>query len=137
MNLLDFTNTFHFHGPTEWRYDDELGIYVYLPNIAITLEVDRNEDGRRDFYEEWARSFPDPNAQMQHYNMRLNGVTIEKTYAVVVDGGRAYLPLPQLDGMTITHAQYNFGAILNRGSAEYDRYLNMAGITVQEETVQN
>ncbi|MCQ6527478.1 hypothetical protein [Bacillus mycoides] len=139
MNLQEFTNTFYFHGPTEWQYDDELGVYVYLPNIAITIKVDRNEDGSRDFYEEWVTKYSDSSATMQHFNLRYNGVAIQKAYAVSVDGGRMYIPLPNIhvDGTaithTITHVQYNFGHILNRGSVEYDRYLSMANITVVEE----
>ncbi|OSY02620.1 hypothetical protein [Bacillus mycoides] len=135
MNLQEFKNVIDFRGPIEWVYDDVLGVYVYTQNIAITIEVDRTEGGSRDFYEEWVTKYPNSSATMQSFNLRYNGATIQKVYAVSVDGERMYIPLPQIneDGMTITHAQYNFGDVLNSGSSEYDRYLSMAGITIAEE----
>lgn len=135
MNLQDFRHVLNFHGPASWEYDDVAGVYVYTQDIAITIEVDRTEDGSRDFYEEWVTRYPNTSATMQHFNLRYNGVTIQKAYAVSVDGQRMYIPLPRIDGMTITHDQYNFGNILNNGSSEYDRYLSTAGITTAEEMV--
>lgn len=129
MNYSDFMNViFYSNNPSGWTYDDELGRYVYKGNIAISIKVDR--DRKQSFHEEWIERFPNKKAYNERFFLQYNGVTIEPFYCVSVDGGRAYLPFPNLDEGTVDPLEYNLVCILNRSRSHTVEYLKRAGFKV-------
>lgn len=119
--------------PEDWLYNDEKGVFVLKNDLLITIvgkEVDYDESGR--FYEEWATSFPDPNARKKEFELCYAGNEIDILYTAMVDGARMYIPYPKLTDMTISQKDYRLGQIVNVMNAAYgfDSYLNRAGITI-------
>ncbi len=98
-------------------------------------------DEPRVFHEEWATSFPDPNATRHFLDFFYNGALVAREPYVRVDG-RCYLPIPKSEtdseggvkGLTITQWQYDFFRVLNAlvTTVEYESYVKDAGFTVEE-----
>lgn len=134
MTYDEFIATIVESEPDDWIYDDSKSLYIFKPDIRISIlgkEVDYGEDGL--FYEDWAMNFPNSNARKKEFELCYDGNEIETFYTVYVDGMRAAIPYPNLDGMTITQKQYRIGAIVNIPNEGYgfDRYLRQSNITVQ------
>lgn len=137
MSYDEFKSAIVNSGPNEWSYDDELGKYLYLEDIRITITADRSEESfNNEFHEGWARNFPNEKATRQLFFLHYNGNLIETFYTVSVDGARSYIPYPKLEGMTITREQYAIGKIVNKLLDEvglkYDDYLSRIGISVND-----
>lgn len=133
MTYYDFIETIISSEPSDWIYDDSKSSYVFIPDICISIigkEVDYEDSGL--FYEKWAMDFPDSKARKKEFELCYNGNEIETFYTVYVDGMRAAIPYPKLDGMTITLKQYKIGKIINIPNERYgfDNYLRQANITV-------
>lgn len=134
MTYDEFIETIVESEPEDWIYDDSKSLYIYKPNINISIigkEVDYGEDGL--FYENWAMNFPNRNARKKEFELCYNGNEIETFYTVYVDGMRVAIPYPDINKMTITQKQYRIGAIVNIPNEGYgfDRYLRQSNITVQ------
>jgi hypothetical protein len=88
-----------------------------------------------NFQEEWANNFPDPQASSAFVDFFYNGMLAAREVYVVVDGGRADIPLPhRRDDLTISRWQYNFFRVLDglEKASDFDQYLQQAGITVRD-----
>lgn len=132
MRYDDFKSQIVNSTVEDWIYDDDLGKFIFTGDIRISILSDRSEPIDDDnFYEDWARSFPDSNAKRKKFFLQFNDSIIEQFYTVSVDGHRSYIPYPRLDGMTITSEQYAIGAIVNSiHGHSFDEYLQQARITV-------
>lgn len=130
MNYVNYKGLIVNSEPSEWNYDDDLGRYVLRDDIRISI-LSSSFNDREDFYEDWARNFPDSNAQKKVFYLQFNGVTIEQFFTVAVDGYRSFIPYPSLPDMTITREQYSIGAIVNTVHGHnFDEYLAQANIKV-------
>jgi len=127
----EFMKTMTESAPDEWRCYDDLGLYVYLNDIRISILSDRPEE-EEEFRESWVERFPDRTAYRRRFFLRYNGVVIDTFYTAAVDGWRMYIPYPRRPELTITQQQYRIGRILNIGpyASSFDEYLRRAGITV-------
>jgi hypothetical protein len=140
MQYDAFLECFYRSEPSDWEYLDDFDmLWIYKPNIAVTIlcpDAVRISHSDADFDEEWHKVYPDPRAKMHKFKFRFNGQLIEEFYAVLVDGGRQYIPLPVTKDLTITSEQYNVGRIINlanpgrQGYGGFDSYLQRAGIRV-------
>jgi hypothetical protein len=139
MNFNEIINTIAESSPSDWLYDDDLGLYVYTEDVDITILSDRDWPNDNGFDEEsrfhgtWAEQFPDSNAYRRRFFIRYRGVVISAFYTALVDGARCYIPYPNSQSLSITKEQYGIGYIINSLPARYDfdQYLRRAGITVQ------
>jgi hypothetical protein len=132
LDYSAFIDTIVNSSPGDWEYDDELGKYIYLPDIRLTIVIERPVEGRR-FEENWVTVYADHSAWVHTHHLRFCGDTIELFDAVAVDGFRMVIPYPNIDDLTISRKQYRIGSILNGHNTgyDYDNYLERAGITVR------
>ena len=142
MRYDEFKSTILNSELSQWSYDDDMGLYLFLEDIRISITADRSEESFNDtFEEEWLESFPDSRGYRRFFDLKFNGNVIERFFTVSVDGSRNYIPLPRLEGMTITSEQYALGNIVNKLHNEvglsFDSYLSRAGISVIDLVEQN
>jgi len=133
MEYQKFIETIASSKPEDWSYDDDLGLYVYLNDISISIISDRSatdfDDSR--FQEDWVTKFPDPKAYKSRFFLRYNGVTIESFYTVAVDGYRALIPYPKLMNMSINSKQYAIAKIVNKPYMQFEDKLREAKIIIE------
>lgn len=130
MKYDDFIKAIMESEIEDWSYDDDLGLYVLKNDIRITITSDRDDNDDTDFYEEWARNFPDENAKRARFYLRFNGSVIEAFYTAAVDGYRCLIPYPNRSNMSISIKQYKIGSILNIPYRDFDEYLKQASIKI-------
>lgn len=83
-----------------------------------------------DFQEEWANSHPDPRAVGYWHDLYYDGNLIDRFILVSVDGGRAFLPPPDLETGKIKMMNYKvaqFHDVLN----SLDQYIRRSGLEVE------
>jgi hypothetical protein len=127
----DFIEAVYDSDPLDWEYVDSLDVYVCQKNIAFTIK--EAEEKRRPFDEDWLSRFPNKNADMVFFNIRYNGVPIAQFQCVHVDGFRAYLPLPNLERMTVNRDDYLMACRVNNSQTKTDEYMKRAGFTIKYE----
>jgi hypothetical protein len=108
-------------------------VACYKPDLSVTLAW--GLDAIRDFKEPWANGFADPKAASHYVDIFYNNALVFRTVYVSVDGGRAYLPLPESrDALSVPRA-YNalirlIDHIGGTRISEYDTYFKRAGFHV-------
>ena len=133
MDYESFMNEIYNSSSDEWLYNDELGRFILRNDIRIAIVAENSIENRElnRFYEEWANNFPDREAYQKQYTLEFNGCYIETFNTVAVDGSRSYIPLPNLDTMTITRNEYIIGQIINSVHGHnFDEYLEGSQIQV-------
>ncbi|WP_100371632.1 hypothetical protein [Bacillus sp. FJAT-45037] len=98
--------------PEDWLFDHETGVYVFKENISITIDSDITIPSE-ELNEEWVSVYEDEMAYEKFFNLRYNGVAIERFHTVAVDGFRVFIPYPDKERMTITEEQYRIADIVN------------------------
>jgi hypothetical protein len=134
MRLEEFKRNIVESERSSWNYDDEVGLYVYLEDIRITIQLVRSDDENERFYEDWVESYSDKKAYKQGFDLCFNGNLIEKFYTVAVDGWRMYIPFPDRKDMSINYEKYAIGSIINNFMGDsLDHYLSLGKIMVKED----
>ncbi|MEY8417066.1 hypothetical protein AAK964_12250 [Tissierella praeacuta] len=131
MNYETFIDLIENSNPTDWMYDDDLGRYIFLNDIRISIVSDRDDNEDSQFYEDWARNFPDSNAVRARFFLCFNGSIIEAFYTVAVDGYRALIPYINRETTSITLRQHSIARILNIPYSRYEDYIEQAGIQIE------
>lgn len=126
---------------SDWKYDDEEGIYTYKPDVNLTIRR-FDTDLRDDYSEPWLNKYPDKRGFRMVFNIFYSSSFIKKEYVVGVDGFRGYVPFP-LDGYStnpkLTPWQYKIGKIIHSKAGfpppiySFDRILERANISVTDE----
>ncbi|ADC49937.1 hypothetical protein BpOF4_09410 [Alkalihalophilus pseudofirmus OF4] len=98
--------------PSDWLYDQDTSVYVFKDNISITIDSDITVPSE-GLSEDWISAYEDDIAYEKFFNLRYNGVAIERFRTVAVDGFRVFIPYPDKERMTITEEQYRIADILN------------------------
>jgi hypothetical protein len=132
-----------------WSPDGEFNEHharaSYRPDLSIGLAwgVRVNEN----FQEVWTQKFSDKKAHSCLADLFYNGMLVDREYYVVVDGGRACLPLPSdREKLIVSRWNYDFvklldefgyysgvsGGIGDRSPSEFNRYFQQAGFTVAD-----
>ncbi|GLQ66951.1 hypothetical protein [Gluconobacter kondonii] len=114
---------------SDWVIDDARGTFTYKNDLNLNIKRD-DEAERREFSEPWANKHPDPHAYSKYFDVRYGQSHLERKHLVVVDGGRAILPIPKsaID-LTVTDEDLNFARIIDEPSA-VDEYLERSNIQV-------
>lgn len=130
MTYENFINIIANSEPSDWIYDDDIGLYVFRNDINITINSDRLDNEDREFHEDWATNFPDSHAVRARFFLKFNGTIISVFYTAAVDGYRCLIPYTEMGTRSITQTKYRIGRILNIPYRDFDEYLQSAGITV-------
>lgn len=136
MLYKDFLATIEDSMYQEWKYDDDLGQYIFMGDIDISIKSDRDWqlDGDDEYcFEAWAINNSNPKAYIKRYYLMYRGNIIETVNGVGVDEMRCFIPYPRIKEMTISRFEYAVGEIINKAISEYidfDYYISNAGITV-------
>src|SRR5262249_22218863 len=55
-----------------------------------------NRKNNIDYQEDWTKSFPDPSAKEYLIDLNISGGTVEQISFISVDGGRNFVPKPEI-----------------------------------------
>lgn len=69
-----------------WTSLDDMTYQIEDPHV---VEVEH-------FSEPWVKRFPDPHASSRWINLNISGVTIKQELFVSLDGGRYFVPIPEI-----------------------------------------
>jgi hypothetical protein len=121
------------------RRHSDVAIYKHDVLIGLAWGIPANED----FQEDWANQFPDSHASSFLVDVFYTGCLSYRAYLVAVDGGRIYLPMPQLHvdnenmrvtSRSVTRSQVAFARLLHlmaySDSRTFDHYLERTGFTI-------
>lgn len=107
--------------------------YKIDPNLRIVQMYDESGTQNDDFREEWANKFLNPKAHGLFFDIYYASSLIDRVILVMVDGGRADLPLPhRVDKKWVTKEFTYAIARINDHMNSLEKYMNWAGITVGE-----
>jgi hypothetical protein len=100
----------------------------------LSISIARGLERGASFREPWTDRFPDTHATSGYVDLLWNGRTVYRTAEVHVDGGRASLPIPNLEGLGVPKRQYILFQLLDElfGSGEFENYFRMAGFSIVE-----
>lgn len=110
--------------PSDWRYFERHQSLTYTQDVRLTLHLENDDP----FSEPWMDVFSDKTGNKVLVTVRYGGALVEEFIFILVDGGRALLPLPGSGSIgsepvrTITHLQKAVGAILNTARKTADVY---------------
>ena len=82
-----------------------------------------------DFAEDWATSYPSGKATSYWYELYYDGAFLDRFILVSVDGGRADMPLPDLQTKKISLLYYHVAKI-HDASGSLDDYIRRSGLSV-------
>lgn len=102
----------------------------YKPDVAVTLAFGLVSSN--DFKEAWATIFPNSRASAHHADLFYNGALVYRDAYVLVDGGKAKLPLPRR-GMSVPKGYYYFVKLLDQlggYASHYSSYFKRSDLTV-------
>lgn len=108
-------------------------IAVFKPDVSITMAW--GFPSNDDYQEEWTQSFPDEKAKSDLVDIFYNNALVFRDRYVVVDGGRAYLPIPNND-LSVPQSYARFVELIDSlrgGLAEFMQYFKMANFTISQE----
>ena len=101
----------------------------YKPDLSITLAWGLTANN--DFREPWANKFPDPKASSHYADIFFNNALVYRVPYVVVDGGRAKLPIPKSPTDLLIPSAYSALIELldeiETYTSQYDQYFSLAG----------
>lgn len=135
-----YHNKFEFYYTYEEQanvlFSDSHGMVAsYKPDVSITLSWGLTVND--DFKEEWANKFSDPKASSHYVDVFFNNSLVYRDLYIVVDGGRAKLPLPRSrTELFVPRDYYLFIKLLDEIDgyiSDYDRYFKGAGLNIIED----
>jgi hypothetical protein len=91
--------------------------------IVSHYERDKHND---NFQEKWANSHPDAHAESYYFHIYYGASLVRSVILVVVDGGRALLPIPDQKSMTPKHLDFRVAEIFDH--ARTHEYMDRAGL---------
>lgn len=114
---------------TDWVIDDMRGTFTYKHDLNLHIKRD-DEAERKEFAEGWAQNHPDPNAYSKYYDVAYGQSHLERKHLVVVDGGRAILPIPASGtNLVVSPEETNFAKIVDEPES-VENYLERSRIVV-------
>ena len=107
---------------------------VLIEDVNIAIEWGMSDDPfehRRDYKPEWA-PFADRSVHLVYADIFYAGALVERIMMASVDGGRAYLPVPKLDGdrWIVLDRPYQLVRLINdiTDTDDFDSYFERSGI---------
>lgn len=110
-------------------------------NIFVAWGLTHNDD----FVEKWANEkFSDKKAISSYFDFFYNNSLVLREIGVAVDGGRCYIPLPEVkvnsklnkvEGYFLSKEKHEFFRLINNMTStyDYDSYFNRTGIQLIDE----
>ncbi|WP_300359494.1 toll/interleukin-1 receptor domain-containing protein [Fusobacterium sp.] len=113
----------------DWNKEVYRDFFTYKHNILLTIE--EKEESEREFFEPWANCHPDKRAYFYEYEIKYNKIRVTSIYLVAVDGGRAYIPLPEKGTKTIKDKYVKFANIIHSYPENINyEYINRSGLKI-------
>lgn len=107
---------------------------VLIEDVDIAIEWGMSEDPferRSDYKPEWS-AFPNPVAHLCRADVFYRGSLVDRILIASVDGGRAYLPVPEhREGkLVVMDRPYQLVRLINdlTGTRDFDSYFERSGI---------
>lgn len=125
----------HSNPQSDWRRIDTIISINYSfkkdPNLRIVHSYGDDGIQNSDFQEPWANKYPHPKATGYFYGVYYGTALLEQVILVMVDGGRADLPLP--DRSTLMTDEFTYAiARIKDGMNTLEKYMQWAGISVAD-----
>lgn len=95
----------------DWNKEAYRDFFTYKHNILLTIE--EKEESEREFFELWANRHPDKKAYFHEYEIKYDKTRVTSIYLVSVDGGRAYIPLPNIETNKVKDKHMKFANIIH------------------------
>jgi hypothetical protein len=122
--------------------DSHANIAVLKSDLSISFAWGLSHND--DFIEEWANKFPNKRAMSSYIDFFFNGALVYRDIIVAVDGGRCYIPLPELDidkesnkikRLIVPKQKYKLIKMVNafQSTYDYDSYFSTTGIEIADE----
>jgi len=99
----------------------------------LRFKMKYSEDGIQNerFIQQWANIHPDPNASGYWCDLIYSGDFLKRIILVYVDGGRALLPVPEINTATISKDNYHVAKIFDQ-LGTLDEYIRKSNLSVSE-----
>lgn len=95
----------------DWNKEEFRDFFTYKHNILLTIE--EKEESEREFFQPWANRHPDKKAYLHEYEIKYDKTRVTSIYLVSVDGGRAYIPLPNIETNKVKDKHMKFANIIH------------------------
>ena len=95
----------------DWNKEEFRDFFTYKHNILLTIE--EKEESERKFFQPWANRHPDKKAYFHEYEIKYDKTRVTSIYLVSVDGGRAYIPLPNIETNKVKDKHMKFANIIH------------------------
>lgn len=113
----------------DWNKKADGDFFTYKYDILLTIE--EKEESEREFFEPWANCHPDKRAYFYEYEIKYNKIRVTSIYLVAVDGGRAYIPLPERRTNVVKNKYVKFANIIHSYPENINyEYINRSGLKI-------
>jgi len=131
--------------PEYWvSSNDQDGLHTYAlkENVSITI-TEFPEEENNEVLNKFTERFTNESANFQYYALQYNGTTIKNVFLFLVDGGRAFIPAPNIvDQNYIQDDDLIISVIIDRltfeSRYEYEdttKYLDRAKLVYQKSLI--
>lgn len=136
MNYSDYMNKIAYSNIVDWKYHDELEHFLYMPDIAISME--NVQSGCNDeVREEWIETYFESKVYRNKTRLFYKDGVVDDFDTIYISEEELNLPYPRVTDMTISPLQYGIGKVINLSNTSYvnayDLFLDKAGIRVRKE----
>lgn len=105
---------------------------VWIADNDITFQIELGNE-LRQFKEKWTDIYPDPNSSASPVYLKVNGNVIKEITFISMDGGRIFIPLPDLQMLDDDSVEYfwNLNSLevkVGRVVGVYYIYNNLEGV---------
>ena len=104
-------------------------VAFWKDDVLLRAEVDWATTENDDFKEAWANKYPNKRAASYEAVVYYGPTLIETHILVLVDGGRAALPLPDPTTLRTTNRRYLIASLFD-SVGTLDTYMASSGLTV-------
>ncbi len=80
----------------EWRKEIIDHKEIWICERDNTYQIEQGE-ANREFKEEWTKVYPNQNSYLYPVYLKISGVQIKELSFIFLDGGRIFVPLPQVE----------------------------------------
>ncbi len=105
---------------------------IFKHNVNLRIQVNYDDVGvhAKNFHETWATKHADKHATSYYCDIYYGDSLIEQKVVVNVDGGRAILPLPEINTNRYTLLDYKIAKVADK-SSRIDEYIKRSGLILR------
>ncbi len=97
------------------------------PRLRFRVKYSQDGIQQDNFIASWANKHPDPNASGYWCDLSYNGDYLNRIILVLIDGGRAMLPVPTMNTNNINQYDYHVAKIFDKHDT-LDEYIQRASL---------